>query len=91
MSYLEALRREKAGYEAQGKDDRAAEVDAEIQRIEGAATKRSQSTEPDAVPSGPQMRDDTKDEPVVTTDTKDEPVVTAKKASTSRRKKTTSG
>ncbi len=45
MSYLEALKREKAGYEAQGKDDQAAEVAAEIKRVLAASKSRAAKTE----------------------------------------------
>lgn len=50
MSYLEALKRELAGYEAQGRDEQAAEVTAEIKRVQAAAKSRASDTETPADP-----------------------------------------
>ena len=41
--YIRALREERDGYQRFGKDDRVAEVDAELARVEGGPVGRSES------------------------------------------------
>lgn len=53
---IQALEREKAGYEATGRKDRAKAVDAEISRIKGGSprtTSRSKGGSRTATPAGP--------------------------------------
>jgi hypothetical protein len=42
-SYIAALEHEKAGYEAVGRKERAAEVEAEIKRAKGASGKQQKA------------------------------------------------
>lgn len=52
--YLRALREERDGYERTGRPERAAEVDAEIARVEGRPVGRSEA--PQESPSRPARR-----------------------------------
>jgi hypothetical protein len=49
--YLRALREELVGYERAGRTDRAEQVQAEIDRVTGAATKRAEATKRAGVPA----------------------------------------
>jgi len=55
-TYLGALKAEKAGYEAQGRPDRAAEVQDQIDLVAGAAAERAAAPAAKRAPRGRQTR-----------------------------------